>query len=501
MDEIHILQLGMEDWNNRYTLPRNINLDYAERFGELSEKSYDLFFLDRDPLEEEIGPLHRAVKAYTLFVTENVDIRGRTEWLCKCKKAKYIRIADVQSFFLREAKYYYPVPYGEKFKPGNIAIAQGFAGAVKWKGNYKVLLEGKFGGDLKQIVYWRNNIPLFQGQVIDLWLEYHKSREVEISLVVTMFAAGSVSGILKQWEFGEKELANIVQIENIQTEGWIFVSVRARGNGKLQIVALHVRYSRGSHGYFLPGGERYVTSDREEIFCYFDPGDLKPPLNVYFSGYKTRQGFEGYNLMRGMGCPFLLLSEPRLEGGVFYMGSEEYERMLTELIRKHMTELCFTPDQVIFSGLSMGTYGALYYGCDYAPHAILAGKPLASIGNVALNEKYLRPGGFPTSLDVLLYQCGSLDVDAVERLNDRFWSKFDSTDWSRTKFIISYMIEDDYDTHAYGMLLSHLQSGGVQVYGKGIHGRHNDNTPAIVNWFYSQYKKILYEDFSRRKKR
>ena len=60
------------------------------------------------------------------------------------------------------------------------------------------------------------------------------------------------------------------------------------------------------------------------------------------------------------------------------------------------------------------------------------------------------------------------------------------------------MIEDDYDTNAYQTLLSHLQSEGVQVYGKGIHGRHNDNTYAIVNWFVNQYEKVLKEDFFRR---
>ena len=60
------------------------------------------------------------------------------------------------------------------------------------------------------------------------------------------------------------------------------------------------------------------------------------------------------------------------------------------------------------------------------------------------------------------------------------------------------MIEDDYDADAYETLLLHLNSGGVQAYGKGLHGRHNDNTPGIVDWFAGQYKKILQEDFGRR---
>lgn len=101
-------------------------------------------------------------------------------------------------------------------------------------------------------------------------------------------------------------------------------------------------------------------------------------------------------------------------------------------------------------------------------------------------------------MDVLRYQSGSLEKDSVERLNHRFWDKFDGTDWGDSKFIISYMIEDDYDTDAYRTLISHLKSEGVQLYGKGIHGRHNDNTGAIVNWFANQYYRVLRDDFNRR---
>jgi accessory secretory protein Asp2 len=169
--------------------------------------------------------------------------------------------------------------------------------------------------------------------------------------------------------------------------------------------------------------------------------------------------------------------------------------MLAGAIRKYMRQLGFTPDQVIFSGLSMGTYGALYYGCDILPHAIIIGKPLASIGTVASNERLLRPGGFPTSLDVLMNLYGDTDETAVAALNHRFWDRFDKADWRWTKFAIAYMIEDDYDMDAYQRILSHLGGGTVQVLGKGIHGRHNDNTGGIVNWFVGQYKRTIMEDF------
>ena len=498
MAKIQILQLGDEDWKEIYTLPEGVSLDYADELTEPPKKAYDMFFLDRNLLEEEIEQIFRAAKAYTLFVTNNVSVRGRMEWLCRSRKAQHIPKADIQRFLTEESRYYFARPYGEKYGLRDVAIAQGFTGKVKWNGNQNVLLEADFGEEFRQAAYWRYNNPLPKGEAADFWLEYSKDPSVQIILEITIFATGTASVILERLELNEKDLEQIVRLESGKGNGTLFFSVKAKGRGRLWLTGLHKRLSRGSHGYFLPGGERYVTSNREEAFCYFDPGDLKPPLNVYFSGYKTLEGFEGYFMVKALGCPFLLIAEPRLEGGSFYMGSEEYEQIYVDMIRGHMEELGFTPDQVILSGLSMGTFGALYYGCDIRPHAMIVGKPLASIGNVAANEKHLRPGGFPTSLDILRFQCGGSGQESVEELNEKFWKKFEKTDWGNSKFVVAYMIEDDYDSDAYASMLSHLQSDGVQAYGKGIHGRHNDDTTGIINWFLNQYRKILREDFNRR---
>lgn len=505
MEEIRILQLGEEDFHKIYTLPQWIRLDYVNNLDESSMKKnsgkpYDLCFLDRTPQKEEIALLYEMAKVYAFFITENVETSGQTARLCRCKKAQRIEKAEIQRFLSEETRYYYPKPYGEKFNLRDVAVAQGFKGSVKWNGNHDVTLEGGFGDELRQAVYWRYNALLEQERPVDLWLEYSKDEEVDIALEITLFAGGSVSEAAAHWTFDERDLEDVIRIDSPKT-GWAFFSICAKGRGKLQVTALHQRRSRGRHGYFLPGGERYVTSDREEAFCYFEPGDLKPPLCVYFSGYKTLEGFEGYYMMKGMGCPFLLVAEARLEGGGFYMGSAEYEQIYAGMIRKYMKELGFTKEQVVLSGLSMGTYGALYYGCDIMPYAVILGKPLASIGDVAANERYNRPGTFPTSLDVLMCQCNDLEEEAVQTLNARFWDKFEGVDWGNTRFIISYMLEDDYDANAYQMLISHIQSEGTSVYGKGLRGRHNDNTGGIVNWFLDQYKKVLDEDFGRGKRK
>ncbi len=495
-EEIRILQLGDEDWSSKYRLPEKIEYFYAESFVQTEEKPYDLVFLDRTPKEEEIDPLRKVIKAYSLYVTESVVLSDRGKWLYAVNKGQRLPAKDIQRFLLEEVKFYYPHPYGEKFKPGNIAIAQGFSGKVTWNGSCSVVLEGDFGEEFNQAVFWRNNIPIFQGKVIEFWLEYKKTPGIDISMVVTQFSRGSISNILKRWVFSEEELSQLVLIDSESQDSTVFVSLHARGRGEIQVIALHDRNSRGSHGCFLPGGERYVTSEREEVFCYFDPGDLKPPLNVYFSGYKTRQGFEGYYMMKKMGSPFLLMAEPRLEGGSFYVGSGEYEKLETEIIRAHMKELGFTSDQVILSGISMGSCGALYCGCTIRPHALILGKPVASLGTIVANHRYLPPKG-ANPLDLLLALEKDTDQTAVKSLDAHFWEKFDAADWGKTKFILAYMIEDEVDPEAYPMLLSHLHTSGVQVYGKGLHGRHNDNTAGIVGWFRSQYRKVLQEDFLR----
>ena len=498
MDKIRVLQLGTEDWNNRYVIPKEAEWIYTRHFKETDGNPYDAVFIGRQPMEDEYEPLRQVTKAYTLFLTENVEFTDRLRELCGCCYGKIIPEEQMQKFLSQELRFYFPASYGEKYNLKNLELAQSFRGTVWWDGNYAVNLEGDFGSEMKQIAFWRNNIPVRKNQMIDLWLEYQKDANVEIELEITQLQSGSLSKVINHWRFDETQLKQVVHIEGNHGDGPIFASISAKGEGKLRIIALHDRYSRGSHGHFLPGGVRYVTSKREEIFAYFDPGDRKPPLNVYFSGYKTMEGFEGYNMMRKMGCPFLLISEARLEGGSFYLGSAEYEKLLADILKKYMEKLNFSSEQVILSGLSMGSTAAVYYGCDIRPHAIILGKPLASIGNVSANEQYLRPGGFPTSLDVLQREGGGMDDDAVRRLNERFWDKFDSCDWGRTKFIIAYMLEDDYDTDAYDMFLTHLQSDGAQIYGKGIHGRHNDNTQEIVRWFVNQYHMVLENDFNKK---
>lgn len=489
--------MGNEDLSLQLHIPDYVEWNYINDLKEAIERGYDVCILNRCVNEKEARILLKKIRAYTLFLLDDVQVDQWTTWICRSRRARVLDIQTMQEFINEDIHLFYSYTYGEKYDPHSLSISQSFKGNVFWDGFSGVELEGDYGNDFYQIAYWRYNIPVFQDQTIDFWLEYEKDESVSIQLKIEQFQSGSLSTLQNRWIFSEKDLNSLVYIENQEANGSVFVSLHAKGKGKLKIVGLHDRHSRKSYGSFLPGGIRKVTSKREEVFLYFDPGDMKPPLNVYFSGYKTEEGFEGYNIMRKMGAPFLLVAESRLEGGGFYLGDKEYEDYIVSGIQDCLKQLGFDNSQLILSGLSMGTFGALYNGCKLRPHAILLGKPLVSLGDMANNERISRPGGFPTSLDALVKNYGDMSEKSIDALNHRFWDLFDQTDWSQTKFIVSYMLEDDYDMTAYDRLISHIDDVGVEIIGKGVHGRHNDDTYSIVAWFKNQYDGILKSDFGR----
>lgn len=489
--------MGNEDLSLQLHIPDYVEWNYINDLKEAIERGYDVCILNRCVNEKEARILLKKIRAYTLFLLDDVQVDQWTTWICTSRRARILDLETLQEFINEDIHLFYSYTYGEKYDPHSLSISQSFKGSVFWNGFSGVELEGDYGHDYYQIAYWRGNIPVFKDQSIDFWLEYEKDDSVSIQLKIEQFQSGSLSTLQNRWIFSEEDLESIICITNEKTDGLVFVSLLAKGKGKLKIVGLHDRHSRKEYGSFLPGGIRKVTFKREEVFMYFDPGDMKPPLNVYFSGYKTQEGFEGFYMMRSMEAPFLLISESRLEGGAFYLGDKEYENLIVYGIQDCLNQLGFDRSQLILSGLSMGTFGALYNGCKLRPHAILLGKPLASLGDIACNERISRPGGFPTSLDVLSKNCGDMSEQSMDVLNHRFWDLFDQTDWSQTKFIISYMLEDDYDMTAYDRLISHIDDVGVQVIGKGVHGRHNDDTYSIVAWFKNQYEGILKSDFGR----
>ena len=100
MDKIRVLQLGAEDWNKVYTVPNHVELINVPVFHQPPKETFDIVFLDRQPLEEEYEVLHKETKAHTLFLTENAVMNQQLQYLYDCKCGKKMNRGQVQEFLL-----------------------------------------------------------------------------------------------------------------------------------------------------------------------------------------------------------------------------------------------------------------------------------------------------------------------------------------------------------------------------------------------------------------
>lgn len=504
-----VVQVGLEDWSKQFDLPEqliwhwvapdDLNDFIASLEKKTTEPTYDALFITDSQLGPEVVELGRWFDVYRVFYPDGFAQEVLPDYLqtfLEEKMAFCVDCKDPQALLENFAKQLFVGQYGAKMSLEHLAISKNFTGERAFEGHRFVKLSGNFHSHYQPVASFRYNIPIDEDKNLKLWLEYQASEGVDLRLHVTLFPSGSTEDIVDEWRFEGEELDHQLEISS-PLDGALAVTIEARGFGDLRLSHLHYRFSRGDWGDFLLGGQRLVDAKREEIMTYFDPGDFKPPLNVYFSGYRTAEGFEGYFMMKKMGAPFLLITDPRLEGGAFYLGSEELETAIKQQIKDSLAFLGFSSDQLIMSGLSMGTYGALYYGAQLKPHAIIAGKPLVNLGDVAKREKQHRPSGFATSLDLLQAFDEGQDQAAIERFNQHFWQVYQDSQLQGVTLALAYMKDDDYDNQAFNQLIATSQASQTKIIGKGWIGRHNDNSPAINQWFLSQYYRLMESSFER----
>lgn len=306
MSKIHVLYVGDDDWTTKYSIPDNIEFEvYESDESELTanrpaRKLMDLVILDRDITLSEEKAFTKFTRGYCLFATENVQmLNSATSRYFKARMGQYLYTGDVQYFLAHEVRNYYPNPYGEKFNPAKLAVSDSFTGRVACDGNYNLVLDGEFGEDFSQIAYWRYNIPVFEGQCIDMYLEYEKTGDVEIKLRLFQFYYGSIGDIKQVWEFDEEQLQDVFRIDNESDQGPVFVSILARGTGSLNIISLHDRHSRRGHGFFLPGGERLVEDIdyiEEDKAVWLTPKGVK--FAESFFGISNFYGKENFEINR-----------------------------------------------------------------------------------------------------------------------------------------------------------------------------------------------------------
>ncbi|MDO4633732.1 MAG: accessory Sec system protein Asp2 [Eubacteriales bacterium] len=493
-NKIQILQIGSCSWQELYTIPEETEWNFWD--GKEKEQKFDAVILDGEVSAELIPFLQKAADPYRYFYTEQCVLTDEVYRMLKDRCAR--KIVKIERFIETIPLRLYQGQEGYKIGVKDMEIASAFYPGAEYIGSHQIHLAVDIQGRYKEAVYLRYNIPVnvYARRAVEVWPEFVVQGDVQLRYRFRLFSEGcEADPVWEKTAEGEALEEPILITES--ERGFLALQIFVCGEGSVDIGPVHFRNSRMRLGQFFPGGRRHADQSRGELLSYFDPGDRRPPLVVYFAGYRTAEGFEGGGIMKSLKTPFLLLSDPRLEGGAFYTGRKDYEDRVVSVIQETLDRLQFRPEQTIFSGLSMGTYGAVYYGCHFQPGAIVIGKPLMNMGTVADNERKNRMGQFQTSLDYLLQMTGGMKEEHIKQLNQRLWSRFDRAEFDRTQFSVAYMKQDDYDPTGYEDILEHLEEKNVSVVGKGLEGRHNDNTIGIVYWFMGQLYRILREDYQR----
>ena len=521
--KINVLIIGPTTCFSPHSVPDTINLQsvqiptlsdwYQEQVNTLKRPSstekrtnnkhklstkYDILIISGALNQTELSMIEPFAQPYRIFIGANVPLSSDILHILETRYFAKILTIDhpQQTFEYLSNTLYTGQSYGYSFYPIDTVLSDTFSGLVEVQGKELLKLSGSFGEEFQHLISWKKSVNIPQDKHLEFWLEYEIDGECDIEFSVFAMKRGGVSHIEKIWHFSKKQLTHPVLITE-KTPYSLSMTLSVKGEGTVIVKELHVRESRLNQGYFLPGGQRIVDEYRDEIFYYFHPGDLKPPLNVYFSGYRPLEGFEGYFMMANFGAPFLLISDPRLEGGAFYLGSDALEQEIINAINQSLSHLGFDHTQLILSGLSMGTFGALYYGAQLKPKAIIVGKPLTNLGLIARKGVLDRPNDFGTAFDILTKLTGSNSLSSSYQMDEHFWQKFTAKNLDQTTIAIAHMLHDDFDPNAYEQLLRHLQSSRARIISRGWVGRHNDNSWAIVDWFTSQYQRILKEEFNR----
>ncbi|HGC9356682.1 TPA: accessory Sec system protein Asp2, partial [Streptococcus agalactiae] len=279
-----------------------------------------------------------------VFYPKDKHATGITEEFLRSKMAQRYDSSSPAQLIRQFYKGLFIGQYGEKLQVSQIQIRNDFEGVVNYQGNNYLELEGQFGEDYSFLLNFAYNIPFSSDFYNELFLEHIIEGDIDIRLVISLIVDGSVDDIAKEWYFEKEDLNQLISLES-DISGSLAVKLFAKGKGIIKLGPLHRRNGRGGLGTFLLGGERHIDAIGHEFMTYFDPVDFKPPLTVYFSGFRSAEGFEGFWMMKSMKTPFMLICDPRLQGGAFYIGSKEYEQKIVDAIQEKLAFLNFSSDQ------------------------------------------------------------------------------------------------------------------------------------------------------------
>lgn len=511
---MRVLQLGTKNWQKKYKIPKEItwcfkdpiSSDVFEKENNKKDERYHLLIITSPiVLKKRTWQLLQVLlPPYDVLIMPGIKTKldEAAQYFLKCKVAEEIK-EDPQTLIdhllIRYDSGQDERWYSYRYSPTDMQINRNSVRKFNIVDSQHIQFNIKTATEWTTIGTYPYSFDLPKNKLVQFWLETD-NRDIQFQLKLYFRALGYDGHVenTKTISVGSTSDESPVPISASSNTRLMTVILQAKGDGQVCLGPLHLSWFREGRGELATGGRRIVNMQNlEELAYYYNPGDLKPPLNVYFSGAEWSSGFEGLNLFQKLKAPALLFTDLRLEAGQFYDDPDGFMlKKIKEIIITTLNKLHFNTKQLILNGASMGSYAALNLGADLHPYVINVAKPITKIGYIASRVRLERPFNYETSLDIAKRLSGSSDFYKLDKLNRQFWEKFNCADLSNTRLFISYKKNDDYDQAITQLIASPAVQHALQFSFKGFSGRHIDGREDI-NWFVSRLKQVLKNDFNR----
>lgn len=489
-----ILQIGGTDWTNQvadypldWTYCQNIDLPVLlARQKSPSDLTFNYVLLTDSILDS--GVLARQIQEWpayrVLYLGELQDFAPAVQAALIKRRAFSLNEQTAESVAEKILRDFYQgqAGFATRFSENQFLPENNYAWHWRRAGRFETTVTGDFGENFQQIGTLKTFPGDFQpSQENLLYADYSTTGNVELALSFVFFQNG---GLQQLKLFQNPDAKNLPMVRAPKDYQDYQIMVLAKGNGSLTLRNLHQRKSRHGVGYFIPGGERLLTADGQEIHSYFNPGCRKGPLVVAFAGTRLHvEGFEMMGPLNELGYPYLLFTDTRAQGGAFMVGSEEFEQLVMARIAEAELQLGQEAENTIFTGYSMGSYPAMYYAGKKKGRHLAIAKPIINLGSFTAKGNFAHQGiNHDWPIDIRQVLTGRLDERDTGRLNQKLWSALDQLNWAKTQIDLYTMQQDEYDGESLPQFLDYLEEKQAKVHHVKVPGRHEDKIAVMIDF-------------------
>ncbi|WEV37616.1 accessory Sec system protein Asp2 [Lactobacillus sp. ESL0677] len=461
---------------------------------------FTYFFLDKtSPWLKDVKLLMQ-LPAYRVLYSEDADVPASILQVLQLRGAFKIKQTNLAATI---NNYFFNTDFGYRVSIDQFEIAPALQNRITYYGDSYFNVEANFDDQWHYLSKMAYSVSVVKRHVTTLTVEMQTTGSAELKVEVKCFNSNNqlIKTIVKSGAELKADNGTVI-VTGIEESFFYSIYYYVRGQGNVKIGTLHQRRSRGKYGFLELGGKSLVDRNglNGEIGYLFNPGNMQPPLTVYFAGWHSAEAFEARAMLHSKGVPYLLITDLRVEGGTFYLGDAAIENKIITVVKDCLAKLHFKPGDLILSGMSMGTYASLYYGALLSPGDIIIAKPLFNLGTVAENLRINRPNEFYCATDMVLMLEGDDDHASCQKVDNIMWQRLQEGNFSKTDFVLGYMRNDDYDRYAYTELQGFLQKyyPDRHVISKGYYGRHNDDSATIAAWFEQQLFHVLKNKYGQK---